>query len=213
MKLIIIASLVFAFATGTVGGSPSASAADVKPVSAALTPMPRPTPQIGSTSIWKDSYGRKYSVTITGVDKTTKDYKTSYGCTATKPHHEFLTHYLEWKNCGRRRSNGRGSLTNLEGRIWPLAVGNKWKYDYAGSTESGRSWSGQTSCEVKGQVRVSVPAGSFDTYHVACESANVRREFHISPVIKINVLMKWKHKHKLRDGYRELVSYEPGKAN
>ncbi len=213
MKRIIIASLVFAFATGAVGHFPSASAADIKPVSAALAPMPKPTPQIGSIRTWKDSYGKKYSETIAGVDKTTANYKTSYGCTATRAHHEFLAQYLEWKNCGRRRSNGRGSITNLEGRIWPLALGNKWKYDYEGSTESGRSWSGRTSCEVKGQVRVSVPAGSFDTYRVVCETTNVRREYYISPVIKITVLMQWEHKVKLRDGYRELVSYEPGKAN
>ncbi len=210
MKFIIIASLVFAFATGALSHTPSAIAADSKPT--ALAPMPKPTPQIGSTRHWKDSRGKKYSETITGVDETTANYETSYGCTATRTHHEFLAQYLKWKNCGRRRSNGRGSITNLEGGIWPLKVGNKWKYDYEGSTESGRSWSGQTSCEVKGQVRVNVPAGGFDTYRVACETANVRREYHISPVIKINVLMKWEHKYKLRDGYRELMSYEPGGA-
>ena len=213
MKLIIIASLVFAFATGAVGHSPSASAADVKPVSAALAPMPKPTPQIGSTRTWKDSYGKKYSETITGVNKTTANYKTSYGCTATRAHHEFLAQYLKWENCGRRRSNGRGTITNLEGRIWPLQVGNKWKYDYEGSTDSGRSWSGQTSCEVTGQVRVSVPAGSFDTYRVACETANVKRTYHISPLLKLNVLLQWEHKYRLRDGHRELVSLEAGKAN
>ena len=60
---------------------------------------------------------------------------------------------------------------------------------------------------------MSVPAGSFDTYRVVCETTNVRREYYISPVIKITVLMQWEHKVKLRDGYRELVSYEPGKAN
>ena len=212
MKFMIIASLTFAFATCALSHTPSAQAADIKPVSAALAPMPKPTPQIGSTRTWKDSYGKKYSETITGVDKATANYETSYGCTATRAHHEFLAQWLKWKNCGRRRSNGRGSITNLEGRIWPLKVGNKWKYDYEGSTESGRSWSGQRSCEVKGQVRVSVPAGGFDTYRVVCETAYVRREYHISPVIKINVLIKWEHKFKLRDGYRELMSYEPGGA-
>lgn len=212
MKFIIIASLTFAFATGAVGHSSFAQAADTKPVSASLAPMPKPTLLVGATRTWKNSNGRKYSETIIGVDETTANFQTSYGCIATKAHHEFLAQYLKWKNCGRRRSNGRGTIQRLEGKIWPLKVGNKWKYDYEGSTDSGRSWSGQTSCEVTGQVRVSVPAGSFDTYRVFCETANVKKEYHISPVTKMNVLYKWELKYKLRDGQRELVSYEPGKA-
>ena len=213
MKLIIIASLMFVFAIGDMGHTQSAAAAESKPASATLAPMPKPTPQVGDTRTWEYSNGRKYSETIEVVDETTANFRTSYGCTATRPHHEFLAQYLKWENCGSRRSNGRGTIKLIEGKIWPLTVGNKWKYDHEGSTDSGRSWSGQVSCEVTGQVRVSVPAGSFDTYRVACETANTKREYHISPVIKMNVLYKWEHKTRLSDGQRELVNYKPVKAN
>ncbi|MYA97604.1 MAG: hypothetical protein F4X91_14495 [Nitrospinae bacterium] len=213
MKRIVITSLTFAFATFALGHSPLAQTAEIKAVSVTLAPMPKPAPQIGSTRTWKHSNGKKYTETIVGADETTAKYQTSSGCTSTRPHHEFLSQYFEWKNCGSRRSNGRGTITNLEGKIWPLMVGNKLKYDYEGSLDSGRSWSDRNKCEVKGQVRVNVPAGSFDTYHIVCESEYIRREYHISPDIKMNVLYKWEHKYKLRDRFRELVSYEPGKAN
>ena len=49
MKLIIIASLTFVFAIGDMGHTQSAAAAESKPASATLAPMPKPTPQVGDT--------------------------------------------------------------------------------------------------------------------------------------------------------------------
>lgn len=119
-------------------------------------------------------------------------------------------HSLKWTNC--RRSSGTGSIKVIEGEIWPLKVGRKWRYSVKGSRDSGRSWSYQMDCEVKNQVRVSVPAGSFDTYYIFCETEYVKRKYYISPVLKTNVLHEWEHKTKFRDISRELISYKSGKA-
>ncbi len=67
-------------------------------------------------------------------------------------------------------------------------------------------------CEVKEQVRVSVPAGSFDTYHIFCETEYVKRDMFISPVLKTSVFYQWEHKTRMRDFSGELISYKSGKA-
>ena len=208
MKFILVVTLIISFASGYGGHSHLAMAADTKPVSATLAPMPKPRLLVGTTKKWRSSRGSEYTEKIVGVDESTSSFATTLGCNYKKIPYDFMAQYLEWTNCGRRRSNGRGSIEMVEGKIWPLKVGNTWTYNHEGSTDSGRSWSGQRSCEVTDQVRVSVPAGSFDTYRVDCESEYVKREYYISPVAKMNVLYKWEHKTKLRDFQRELVSYK-----
>lgn len=218
MKSIVIASLVFAFATGAVGHSPSASAADVKPVSAALAPMPRPTLPAGTVTTYRHSRGFDMSQTIVASDETTITLERNWGCNYTiSSHASFIggAHQsLKWTNCryGGRRSSGTGSIKVIEGEIWPLKVGKKWRTEYKGSNDTGKSWSYKTDCEVKEQVRVNAPAGSFDTYHIFCETGVSKMDMYISPVLKTNVLYEWEHKTRMRDFSWELISYKSGKA-
>ena len=217
MKRIIITSLVFAFAIGAFGHFPSARAADVKPVSAALAPMPKPALPLGTVTTWRDHRGFEFSQTIVASDEATITLERNRSCTQTISRHAHFIggarQSLKWTNCGRKQNqSGTASIKMIEGEIWPLKVGRKWRTEYKGSNNAGRSFSYKTDCEAKEQVRVSVPAGSFDTYHIFCETSVTKMDMYISPVLKTNVLYKWEHKTKLRDYSRELISYTSGKA-
>ncbi len=218
MKRIITASLTFAFAIGAFGHTPSASAADVKPVSAALAPMPKPALPLGTVLTWRHSRGFENSHTIVASDETTITLENNRDCNYTISRHASfiggVRQSLKWANCrhGGRRSSGTGSIKMIEGEIWPLKVGQKWRTEYKGSNNAGRSWSYKTDCEAKEQVRVSVPAGSFDTYHIFCETRVSKIDMYISPVLKTNVLYEWEHKTRMRDFSWELISYTSGKA-
>ena len=71
--------------------------------------------------------------------------------------------------------------------MYPLQVGNTESWKYTGKNTKGDSWSGMRECEVKGTAHVTVPAGSFDTYHVVCEERDSRREWHYSPTLRRTV--------------------------
>ena len=217
MKRIIVASLVFVFAIGAFGHSPSARAADVKPVSAALAPMPKPALPLGTVVTWRNHRGFDFSHKIVASDEATITLEHSRGCIIIISRHASFIgggrQSLKWTNCGRKQNqSGTGSIKVIEGEIWPLKVGQKWRTAYKGSNNAGRSWNYEIACEAKEEVRVSVPAGSFDTYHIFCETEYTKMDMYISPVLKTNVLYQWEHKTKLRDYSRELISYTSGKA-
>ena len=194
----------------------SAGAADFQPLSGApLAPMPEPVYRVGTTQTWKWAKGRQWSQKIVAVDESTVSFESSTGCNYTIAHHgEFDIRWqsLKWANCGRSRSSGTGKI-KLVGKIYPMAIGNSWTWKYQAKLDSGRSFVRTTECEVKDQVRVSLPLGDFDTYRVLCQTPWSFRESYISPLLKMIVYTSWEHKTKLRDNYRELVSYEPGKSN
>ena len=194
----------------------SAGAADFQPLSGApLAPMPEPIYRVGTTQTYKwSSNERQRSQKIVAVDESTVSYERR-GCNYTIAHHgEFDTRgqSLKWANCGRSRSSGTGKI-KLVGKIYPMAIGNSWVWKYSWESDSGRSGGRAIECEVKDQVRVSLPLGDFDTYRVLCQTPYAFRESYISPVLKMIVYTKWEHKTKPRVFYRELVSYELGKSN
>ena len=90
-----------------------------------------------------------------------------------------------------------------------MATGKKWRYKHAGSNNKGGKWKGKHTCKVKEEVRVNVPAGEFDTYHIECKSKYTKRDYYIAPEVKTTVLYQGRH---LRGRWRryvyKLVSYD-----
>lgn len=55
---------------------------------------------------------------------------------------------------------------------FPLEVGKKWSNEYAGYTaDNNVSWNSQLNCEVKSFEKLTVAAGTFDTFKIDCEDA------------------------------------------
>ena len=174
------------------GGSWTA-AEEIGPASAPLEPMAMPEMRVGYMKAWVDKKGEEWSRTVVAVDEATVTMERDDGCTYTLPI-ELFGKYLKWWNCGDWVT-GTQTLKLVKGDIWPLATGNKWRYKYSGKNEKGKRWKGKMSCRVKEQVRVSVPAGEFDTYHVVCKDGNRKYESYVAPELKSNVMSKSSHRY------------------
>ena len=198
----ILATLTFVL----VPGVPLVMAAETGPVSAPLEPMVKPAMHVGDKETWRNKKGKEWTQTVVGMDETTVTIESSGGCTFTKPH-EVFAQWLKWTNCPR---DGSGTTSLTKGDIWPLETGKKWWYKYAGSDDKGQKWKGKMSCKVKEEIRISVPAGTFDTFHVVCRTKRFTREYYISPETGTSVMYKWKDKYaKQPNRTNELVSYSP----
>ena len=110
------------------------------------------------------------AVVVTAVSNEQVTWRYSNGTTSTG-YRNFILPALAWKSANRR---GEATSTAPPHMLWPLAAGNRGHYnthqvitgnDQAGSTQLFRQW----YCSVEGTQRVSVPAGSFDTYVIACD--------------------------------------------
>ena len=137
--------------------------------------MVKPDLNVGAKKTWQNKKGKEWDETLVAVDETTATYQSSGSCTRTTLHEEF-SQSVKWNNCGG--GSGKGTTSLDSGEIWPLTKGKKWRYKYAGSDNKGNRWRGKMRCSVKDEVRVSVPAGEFDTYHIVCKTKNITREYY-----------------------------------
>lgn len=107
---------------------------------------------------------------VTAVSNQQVTWRYNNGATSTG-YRNFILPALTWKSTGSRSKAASNAPADM---LWPLATGNRGQYqshqtitrnDPAESTQLSRQW----YCSVEGTQRVSVPAGSFDTYVIACE--------------------------------------------
>ena len=188
-------------------GGQWAAAEEIGPVSAPLEPMAKPMMRVGdkATRLLRD--GKESTAVVVSMDEATATIEYGDGCRLTAAH-EVFAEGLEWTNCP---GSGTGTSPLVKGDVWPLEVGKKWRYKYTGKPDKGRRWKGKKSCKVKEQVRVKVPAGEFDTYHVVCNTQRIKKHYYMSPEIWIDVMYKRVDKYgKQATRSSMLVSFEPG---
>ena len=163
-----------------------------------------PVRAVGDKSVWRNKNGTEISYEITAVDEETFSGLSSNGC-AWKFVIGGWGPTVEWKNCNSSSGSHKVKRT---GNMYPLQVGNTEKWRYNGRNNKGNRWSGTRKCEVKGTEEVTVPAGSFDTYHVVCKEPYARYEWHYSPELRSTVTSSRKPLGGStgRRYYRELVS-------
>ena len=187
----------------TVSGAPTAAVQQVEMKGELPLGQP-PLPAVGEKSVWRDKNGTETSYEITAVDEDILSGRSIDGCT-WKYVIAGWGPILEWGNCFSSSGSHKVKRT---GNMYPLQVGNTEKWKYNGRNNKGNSWSGTRKCEVKGTEKVTVPAGSFDTYHVVCKEPSARYEWHYSPELRSIVTSSRKPLGGStgRRYYRELVS-------
>jgi hypothetical protein len=131
--------------------------------------------------------------------------------TVSKRYRNFIIPALTWTSA---KKHSKAKTTAPADLLWPLAVGKKGQYDFrqtiskhdgTEATRLSRSW----SCTVEGTKRVSVAAGTFDTYVITCRRYSdtshkwrATRRFYYAPHLGRE------DKYRSRPGKkRELVSY------
>ena len=154
------------------------------------------------------------STMVTAVSGEPITWQSNTG-TVSNGYRNFIIPALTWTSTNRR---SEGKTTAPADLLWPLTVGKKGKYDFqqtisrhdgTESIELSRNW----SCAVEGTERVSVPAGTFDTYVIACNrysSSSHRwrasRRFYYAPDLGHYVMQEDKYRSR-PDKKRALVSY------
>lgn len=123
---------------------------------------------------------------------------------------------MEYESRTRVSSN---SIDLERDALWPLEVGNEKRFGAQVSylnKETGiqsrydRIW----DCEVDGTEKLSVYAGTFETYRITCESYSVkgklrqRRVWHYAPEIE-HLVSRWDDYAGKRISYLELTAYQP----
>ncbi|MEM7059880.1 MAG: hypothetical protein AAF557_20045 [Pseudomonadota bacterium] len=174
-------------------------------VQAEMVPMELRLPVVGDKKVWKEGEGQFESVVVSfaGVVVSTE---TSKGCSYTQEAGFAPTQ--KWTNCTPFDDGTQNSTKN--GAIFPLAVGNSVSYAVTGSNVKGNDWSTTRNCSVKGTARVTVPAGTFDTYHVNCSDDWTSRDYYVSPELGTSVLFRRVGNDASRNTVQELISFTPG---
>jgi hypothetical protein len=177
------------------------------PVEAALAPAELPTHSVGSK--WLHSRdGKQTEMELVSVDGDELAFRTSSGCSWTRPRNIFAP-ALTYANC--RGDTGSQTLADAGGRIWPLAVGNAQSWSVTGKNTEGQTWSTKRSCKVVSTERVKVAAGEFDTYKVVCRDTWRTRTWYYAPSVESTVVFINHHRRKNSTVIRELVSAPSGR--
>ena len=151
-------------------------------------------------------------ITAVSNEKVTWGYHN--GATSTG-YRNFILPALTWTSAN---SHSTATSTAPVDLLWPLATGNQGQYeshqvisrdDQIESTEFSRKW----DCTVEGTERVSVPAGTFDTYVIDCKrysstsnSWRATRRYYYAPDIGHYVIRDDKFRSR-SDRTRKLVTY------
>lgn len=94
----------------------------------------------------------------------------------------------KWSGC---RSDDGALHVELEGQVFPVKVGNKWRIKGWGEFTGGSStYNFDRTCEVVGTATVSVPAGRFETFHISCDGLYRSLELYWSPDLNLSVYLR-----------------------
>ena len=177
-------------------------------------------PPVGAT--WQvaqrntGSYGKDAQFTVTRVDATWQGqpavgYRASNGLTT-------LAHPVTGRWMAVLTPDGKPVVTFDPPIGWdhPIKVGNSWKTHEKVTMGGAPPSEFDYSCKAEGYEKVTVPAGTFDTFRIACRSSTGGTDsFWMSPSIGLFVKLRMERGPGDASGAgtkeEELVSFQPGR--
>lgn len=181
---------------------------ETQPVSVELEPMPVPGAlALGDTEVWEED-GELVTYVVTSAENGVFRIEGSQGCSYDHSPEQRFAPTSAWFGCDG--STGTQTRTRT-GNIFPLAVGNTEAWAYSGENNNGETWDGTRSCEVTGTARITVPMGTYDTYHVICRDENRVREWYLAPELGGSAIaFQRRHLRRNEITNMKLVSMTPG---
>ena len=170
----------------------------------ALLPAPPPNLIVGQTKIWCE--GENNAETCDQHKVTIADLAAD-GCVTTSDEEDQYTHCLHkgpyfiatrWD--GSSYGKGERIWSLEEGALWPLEVGRHYSFDESGTNDQGEDWSRHGELKVTGIEKVTVPAGTFDSYRIEIFLGSDRYyEINYAPELGSNVFYH-RRSHSRGDG-------------
>ena len=178
---------------------------ETAPVTSSLAPYQQPAKYQGA--VWTYQKGDKVvESTRVSLAATEETWSNTEGCKFSRYTTGFAP-TLRWTGCSS--ADGTQNVSG-DGPSWPIGIGSTFSYEFNGQNVRGDSWSGTRRCEVTEEVRITVPAGTFDTYHLVCEDPFRSRHWYLSPELETSVLYWDRHKRRGETRRFELISWDPG---
>ena len=147
--------------------------------------MDRPVLSVGDQMVYAFKSSKRSGVERLGVTASGKDTYTftieGKPCRPVKLHGGFLlaTAYVG-EEC---KQKSRRAYDPPSAQVWPLQPGDKFTYTFDGINRKGKSYKGKFKCRVRPAITIVVPAGTFDTIPVSCDSRKVRRTYYMAPAL------------------------------
>ncbi len=162
-KLVLLAGIVLALSgcSTFIDRSPGTT----QNSSLALPLAPMPSYRVGDSFTYSD--GQTETVMALRGDKIT--WRTNFGVVRAGTRNFFIP-FKTWQNSQRR---SEAETTAPAGMLWPLKVGNKGSFELWQTVEdndgsNSRQYNQKWVCVVKGTEKITVTAGTYDTYKVSC---------------------------------------------
>jgi hypothetical protein len=177
---------------------------ETETVTSELAPLEWRTPVVGDTAIWQVGDEQRTHKVVAGENGVMSG-ASSDGCTWASKYD--FSPALEYANCNGYTGT---QVISGEGSLFPMQVGATARWEIKGTNTTNGAYDNFRECTVKGTARVTVPAGTFDTYHVNCQERWRVRDFYVSPELQHSVIARNHHKGRNETEIRELVSFTPG---
>jgi hypothetical protein len=185
-----------------------------EPAAATLEPGRPAVLKTGATFVFRKGDGEEVTSRVVAVDGDDVIWQADNGWTWSVK--TFYWPVERWQNDSQNAA-GSQEVSGDPDALLPLTVGERAAYRYQGRSRDAQSgWSGQGRCDVEAAERVTVPAGTFDTYKVVCVQGEDpskpfrTRTWWYAPAVGYYVAMR----HQTRDGaldeLEQLVSYHTG---
>jgi hypothetical protein len=211
LRWMLIAGIAAVLAGCQGTGSPTPDGLHAEPAAPLAAAAP-PELQPGASFVFRQSSGEEVGFRVVGVEGDDVTWQSDNGWTWTGK--AFFWPVERWQRAG---SGGWQEVRGDPEALFPLAVGERAAYRYAGrSVDEPAGWSGAGRCTVAETERVTVPAGTFDTFKIVCEQGEDLddpyriRTWWYAPAVGHHVATL----HRTRDGridnLEQLVRYQTG---
>lgn len=183
-------TVLFLVGASLLTGCASAPPVKEEAMTKSLAPMPQPERAIG----YKVTRLRDGKTDVLSLIAQTADSQTwtdGTGCRFVIPRTGFAPP-TRFSDCDG--NTGTQTVTLMSGAPFPLTIGGKWTYSYAGQNSRGNKWTGVRGCAVQSETRVRVGSSEHETYKVVCEDSQenfkATNTYYVSPATQTTVFQE-----------------------
>lgn len=149
-----------------------------------LSPAAAPRPDPVGTVYHVITNGEQKKEQMIAQEGTMHTFQADDGCQWTEDFDRdpVFAPEVSWRDC---TSTGKIDVSSKSGGMWPLKLGSSVNFKATGtSSTSTSSWPADFKCEAVDSVRITVAAGTFDTYKVECKTPWRAKTMYYAPSIE-----------------------------
>ena len=175
---------------------------ETSPPSKEMGPAAKANHPVGTTIVVED-LGEQVTWEKTANTDQGSVWTGSNGCTYTSTNNNPFAPSVKFEGC--YGNTGSQTIQAKSGEIFPLEVGKTVSWDITGQSASD-SWETTRRCEVVETVSLTVPAGTYDAFHVVCRDSWTTNTYFYAPDVGTNAVFVQMHKNRGKQRDQKLVS-------